>query len=388
MNFEKHSLENKEKVYLNTSVYDESKRRIKELLPNYDNILIMFTGGKDCTVVLYLVEECLNEMGLKKPININYFDEELIPKEEMEFVNRLKETGKYNILHYCLPFKTNIQVLNKKTEFIFWDKKRKKEWFREPPKDAITQINNKDVIINDYNIDTQIKIAMNFLKGSIIAFSGHRADESNLAYRNIISAKRPYIVSSFSNRVVKSKPIYDWSTKDVFLYLKKNNKDYNRIYNHLVWCGLPLRNSLPINDNGLKQIEIYKQYDSDYYNHMIKLLPNLEVTARYTNDLSFDKITKKYGHTLNGIIKYIKENYDEQNQKDKLKQIRRIIVKRNSNIKKRNIPLGSVPLRRIYLHLLYGLELDDINPKHYLVEDFLFEGYTEEDYENFMESYK
>lgn len=125
MKFEKHSLENNELIYLNSSVYDEAKKRIKELLPKYDNIMIMFTGGKDCTVVLYLVEECLNEMKLNKPIYINYFDEELIPKEEIEFINRLKETGKYNFLHFCLPFKVNIQILNKKTEFIFWDKKGK-----------------------------------------------------------------------------------------------------------------------------------------------------------------------------------------------------------------------------------------------------------------------
>ena len=388
MNFEKHSTENKEKIYLNVSVYDESKRRIKELLPNYDNILIMFTGGKDCTVVLYLVEECLNEMKLNKPIYINYFDEELIPKEEIEFIDRLKNTGKYRFFHYCLPFKQNIQILNKKTEFIFWDKKRKNEWFREPPKDAITQINGKDVIINDYNIDTQIKIGISFLKGSVIAFSGHRADESNIVYRNMMNTERPYITSSFSKRVVKSKPIYDWTTKDVFLYLKKNNKDYNQIYNHLVWCGLPLRNSLPINDNGLKQIEIYKQYDSDYYNHMIKLLPNLEVTARYNNDLSLEKITKKYGHNLKGIIKYINDNYDDKNKKEKLKDIRKTIVKRNSNIKNRNLPLGLVPLRRIYIHLIYGNELFDINPKDFVLDDFLFEGYTEEDYNKFMENFK
>lgn len=244
------------------------------------------------------------------------------------------------------------------------------------------------MIINDYNVDMKIKLGVHFLKGSIIAFTGHRADESYLVYRNMMNTEKPYITSTIFKRVVKSRPIYDWSTKDVFLYLKNNNKDFNQIYNHLVWCGLPLRSSLPINDNGLKNIEIYKQYDSDYYNHIIQLLPNLEVTARYNNDLSFDKITKKYGHNLKGIIKYIKDNYNEKNQKQKLKEIKKLIVKRNGNIKKRNMIMGNVPLRRIYIHLLYGNELSDINPNSFVLDDFLFEGYTEEDFKKFKENLK
>jgi len=44
-----------QRTYLQSSVLDESKKRISNVFDEFENIYVSFSGGKDSTVMLHLV---------------------------------------------------------------------------------------------------------------------------------------------------------------------------------------------------------------------------------------------------------------------------------------------------------------------------------------------
>ena len=66
---EKEFVDTKCKKYIDTDVYTESKKRIKHIINTFDKVYVCFSGGKDSTTVLHLVEEVYEEMGIKEKIS-------------------------------------------------------------------------------------------------------------------------------------------------------------------------------------------------------------------------------------------------------------------------------------------------------------------------------
>lgn len=51
----------------------------------------MFSGGKDSLVALHLTKEVADERNIKKPIDVVFRDEELIPDEVINFVDEYRK---------------------------------------------------------------------------------------------------------------------------------------------------------------------------------------------------------------------------------------------------------------------------------------------------------
>lgn len=360
---------------IDMNVYEASKKRIKKMINIHDNIAISFTGGKDSTVVLYLVDECMKELKRKDKVKVLFSDEEFVPKETLDFVDGLVKSNKYDFYYYCLPTIATAQLLGKEKEYIQWD--INKEHKRKPPKYAITSENLGNIIIKDSIID-KYKLLANDIKGNICIFNGYRVGESFNVFKGMINNKGNYYnKSKISTRITICKPIYDWKVEDVFLYFLKNNLPYNPIYNYFMWSGLPLRSSIPLDKEASKNLEKYRVYDPNYYDLLISEFPELDSSAKYNNVISAYKIGMEYGNNFKGLIKYVNEKYDNKNKKKFLLELKNIYKYRKKNENENDL-LAYYPILHLYECLIYGKTLD--YKKNYSLKDFIFEGYTEDDY--------
>lgn len=89
------------KEYLDIDVYEASKERLKDIISTFDKCYVCFSGGKDSLVVLHLMKEVYEEMGIKKPLDVVFRDEELIPTVVIDFVQSYQKLPWINMKYYA-----------------------------------------------------------------------------------------------------------------------------------------------------------------------------------------------------------------------------------------------------------------------------------------------
>ena len=132
----------------------------------------------------------------------------------------------------------------------------------------------------------------------------------------------------------------------------------------------------------IEDLDKYKLYDPDYYNQLTYMFPDVEASSRYSKDISVDKVAENYGNNPEGMVKYILEHIDESVKRKYLNDLKRVLIKRNNYLKEEKLlPFGGYPFIRIWLWLIYGNGLIEV--VNYRLKDFLFEGFTERDYQKY-----
>ena len=210
----------KVKHYIDDNVYNQAIKRIKEVISITDDRIVLFSGGKDSLVVLNLVQEVYDELGITEKVKVAFFDEEIIPQEVIDFVTEIYKSKKYDFRYYAIPLASQKHLLGQTFSYTQFDPNR--EWVRQPPKFAITLENSK-IRFNEHTVDRD-KFTCADLKGKVAMFKGLRADES-IFRLNACTSKpnKTYINKTGFSHIISVKPIYDWTENDVFLYFYKNN---------------------------------------------------------------------------------------------------------------------------------------------------------------------
>lgn len=301
----------KVKRYLDTDVLTEAKKRINHIIDTFDTLAIMFSGGKDSLAVLHLTKEVMDERGMTKPINVVFRDEELIPMEVIDFVNKYRQEPWIKMLWFCVPLKSTKYVLGVCHQYIQWDTQRKH--VRDLPEWGITLEPGDERVFDQYSMDS---FTAKYYRGKVAFLTGIRASESIMRYRASVNKLNENYINAVdgTDQVKLCKPIYDWEEDDVFRYFYDRNITYCSLYDKQMWAGQGMRVSTPLHAESAKRFDKLRESAPELYGRLIEVFPEMLAHERYYAEMDRDAVKRKYGESYEGVLAWIEENIEDEKQ--------------------------------------------------------------------------
>lgn len=272
-------------------VVEAAKIRIRNVFRNGLPVYLSFSGGKDSLCMSQLVMDLI-QAGEVNPTQliVQFIDEEAIfPCIE----DKVKEWRKKFILvgakfeWFCLEVKhyNCFNELSNDETFICWDCYKKNVWVRQPPSYAIRKHSLLRPRIDAYQ-DFLPRISSDG-----ITITGVRTAESIQRLLNIAT-----VLSSGKNITNRLQvfPIYDWTDKDVWLYLFEKHVDIPNIYLYLWQSGTrkrQLRVSQFFSIDTAKSLVSMNEYYPDLMERIVKREPNAYLASLYWDSEMFGRST-------------------------------------------------------------------------------------------------
>jgi predicted phosphoadenosine phosphosulfate sulfurtransferase len=297
--------------YTNKNVLTAAKERIAYTFDNFDKILVSFSGGKDSSVMLHLVME--EAILRQRKVGVMLIDFEAQYTATMEHSEEILDLYKEHIdLHWiCLPIKLRNAVSNYQPTWTAWDPEFKDDWVRDMPKLGVSDINKYPFFQPNLEFEEFIVMFADwYAQGEKLAtFIGIRCDESLNRYRTIaVADKTMYNGKRWTTHVIDNVynvyPIYDWKTKDIWVYNRKSGKCYNKIYDLMHQASVPLsrqRLCQPYGDDQRRGLWLYHILEPQSWFKVVARVNGANSGALYVeetgNITGYNKITLPAGHT-------------------------------------------------------------------------------------------
>lgn len=349
------------KKYIDTDVVTEAKKRIRHLFDTFDNVVVMFSGGKDSLVCMHLVHEVGQEYG-QNVVKCVFRDNELIPQGVWDFVNEYRQKDWVDMRWLCLPIPTIMQVLDTVHHYVQWDPARAGNYVRDIPEWAER---NPPGVTTEYDQGAMDWYIAKQYKGKVCLLTGVRADESLMRFRSVVNKLNrenwindppPYAKTKSSAKFKMGKPIYDWTENDIFKYCGEENIRYCSVYNSQLWGGMPLRVSTPEHPQASRHFHLLRSIEPELYQRIVEIWPELLVHERYHQDVNKNAVLDKYGADLDGVKRWILDTQEDE-------AVRRLALLRLQavRIRSRKNPLA-YPARYVLKSFLRGEYKKEILP--------------------------
>ncbi len=314
----------KNKKYLDKNVYEATLERIEFILSEFDNFYVSCSGGKDSTVLLYLVMEVARRMK-RTPIKTVFIDWEAQYQTTISHIEKLLLHPDVLPFWICLPLTTDNSSSFFEPLWTCWDKDKKDVWVREMPK--------HDFIVKEYDRFSFYKFGMTFEEfvpqlgqwmgndEKVASLIGLRASESLNRFRAVKKKKKkPYKNIAWSTNVAEEcynfYPMYDWQVEDVWAYIGKNNLPYNHAYDLMYMNGASVHDMRICEPYGLearKGIQHYHIIEPETWFKMVKRVDGLNTGSIYGIETLFawQKMELPAGHTWKSYTQYLLNSLPE-----------------------------------------------------------------------------
>ena len=275
-------------------VLTAAQKRIEWVFDNFPKIYLSFSGGKDSTCMLHLVLEEAKKRGVR--VGVLFVDLEAQYKLTIDHIQEC-----YDLYHdlidpywVALPLHLRNAVSQFQPHWVCWDTDAEKSWVRHPPAMAIT----------DHDFFPFFKEGMEFeelvpafgqwySKGQPTAcFVGIRTDESLNRWRTITSNSKQYLdkkkwTTWVGGALFNAYPIYDWRTRDVWIYMGKSGLPYNRLYDRMQQAGLTIhqmRICQPYGDDQRKGLWLFQVIEPETWSKVLARVNGANHGALYANE--------------------------------------------------------------------------------------------------------
>lgn len=319
---------------LGINVYEATKQRIEYVFDNFERIYVSFSAGKDSTVMLHMVMD--EAIKRKRKVGVMLVDLEGQYQMTIEHAQRCREMYKDYCDWYwiCLPLNLRNAVSVYQPFWKCWDDERQNDWIRPLPDDCIHDSDYFPFFKDGMEFEEFVPCFGDWYSQgkSCACFVGIRADESLNRYRTIaghLSWKGMYNGLRWTTKVTDTVyniyPIYDWKTKDDWIYQGKHkDKPYNKLYDYMHMAGLTIhqmRICQPYGDDQRRGLWLFHLIEPDTWARVVARVNGANSGANYINETGningYRKISKPDGHTwksfatllINSMPPQTKEHY-------------------------------------------------------------------------------
>jgi 3'-phosphoadenosine 5'-phosphosulfate sulfotransferase (PAPS reductase)/FAD synthetase len=264
------------------NVLDAAQKRIAFLFDNYENIQLSFSGGKDSTVLFYLLNEEAKRRNRKF---IVYFqDQEAEYTATIDLIEWVMQQPNVIPLWYQVPiFMTNAASHQ---QLFLWAWGENEKWVRERHPIAIHNIEGKyPKRFHKFNL----WVGQNLRKipGKSISIVGLRAEESPDRRFVMFGEDSELFWLRRKNEPHRAYPIIDWRYKDVWKYLVEGGFRYNRIYDKMYMLGHDIRTmrvSNLIHEKAFRCLSDLQELEPDTYEKLEARLQGVHTAAMYSRE--------------------------------------------------------------------------------------------------------
>jgi predicted phosphoadenosine phosphosulfate sulfurtransferase len=298
------------KVGLGISVLEAARQRIAWAFDTFPRLYVSFSGGKDSTVMLHLVAD--EAIKRNRKVGVMFLDLEGQYKLTIDHIQEMYDLYADYIEPFwiSLPIHLRNAVSMYEHHWISWETGREKDWIRQPPPIAITDhahfpFYRYAMEFEEFVPDFGHWYAQDKLAG---CFVGIRTAESLNRWRTIAGHGTKWEGKNWTNYIGETLwnvyPIYDWSTRDIWIYPGKFNKPYNRLYDLMHKAGLSIHQARicqPYGDDQRKGLWLFHLIEPETWARIVARVNGANQGALYAresgNILGRIKITKPEGHT-------------------------------------------------------------------------------------------
>lgn len=335
------------RIKANMDVVAAAQTRIKNVFSNNVPVYMSFSGGKDSLVMADITLKLIKAGEINpKLLTVLFIDEEAIYTSVEEKVHEWRKkfimTGA-SFFWYCIEVK-HFSAYNQLTadeSYTCWDHTKEDAWVRRPPPFAIRNHPQLRPGIDNY------QSFLPKVTGDGIMLVGVRASESvqRLQYMAALNLGAGSSITG-KNMIY---PMYDWTTKDVWLYLKNENVDIPIIYLWMYQSGVG-KNQLRIcqffSVDCVGSLIHIAKYEPGLWEKILRREPNAYLAALYWDSELYRRTSKQRREAekdkdYKAIVKHMLfENPDKYFTtaltKNVAAQYRKLIIKMDNMIQERD----------------------------------------------------
>lgn len=318
-----------QKIYLEKSVLELSRKRISKTFDDFERIYISFSGGKDSTVMTHLVlEEAIKR---NRKVGLLIIDLEAQYSETIKHIEEMCEKYKDNIdLHwFCGELLLRNGVSDFEPKWVCWDSEKKDIWVRQKPK-LESDLSQYDFYHPKMEFEElMVLFGKWYAQDKLCAgFIGIRSDESLHRYRAITADKKGLMHNGYkwttkvSGSLYNIYPLYDWKTEDIWIFhLKNDHLCYNKIYDMMTKAGVKFSNQRlcqPFGDDQKKGLWLYHLLEPMTWYKLLNRVSGVNSGALYVQERGningANDITKPEGHTWESYVNFLLKSLPEKMQ--------------------------------------------------------------------------
>lgn len=248
-------------------------QRLADCYERGDNVVVCLSGGKDSSACLELAVEAAAATGCLPVKAIHHEEETLVPPTG-EYLRRVAARDDV-ALAWTVHNQPTMNITDRANPY-YWVCDPQVDpslWVHQPPADAIGLP----------GVDPDLKAQHVHGTARLVLVTGLRSAEST-GRRYGIASSGGAMTKPDRDGVRKLRPIYDWTTGDVWRYLAEGH-DYNRAYDAMLRYGMPgskMRLGPPtMNPTGLDGLMTACKAWPDWWDRMVARFPTIAPAGHY-----------------------------------------------------------------------------------------------------------